>query len=155
MNAPVALAAVFFVLLLPFSGHGSEPKREPLIDAPREIAGSTVADWVAFFGSDYRIVEPEAARSPHDDSPVVYFQITDGVGTTARFGVNLISNRHMLVEVESTSPEFVSRVGADRLVNDECLDAGASYCAEFGCDLVHVSLSSNGDYSAVWKYDWD
>ena len=152
---PLAAAAALGLSLLSSPGHSSEPDQQKYIDAPRSIVGPTVADWVEFFGPEHGIVTPSASRSPHDDSPTLVFNITDGQGTTVRFAVNLISNRHMLLEVESVSQDFLTYMGVDELEYDSNGNADLSYCWDNGCNRLRVTNRHPDGYGAVWNFAWD
>ena len=154
MRWSATAAAVFCLSLCPMPVKASDAARVPIIDAPRDLVGPTVFNWVAALGPNYLMTDTEAGKSLHDGSPVVYFTMTDGQ-TAVRFGVNLIHDTEMLLKVESTSQRFLTHVGVDRLDYDEDGKATLEYCWDAGCHELQASVDAKGHYSAVWSYYYD
>lgn len=124
-----------------------------VVEAPRSQVGTSVMDWVNYFGDNYAITGIDSVKG-HGDVPILRFWITDG-NTTARFGIDLSTNRHMLIEVQSVSPRFLEFVGVTDLELDSNGNAVVEQCRDAGCDKLRVNREPSGHFGAVWDYYWD
>ena len=92
----------------------SPEQSEARLFAPMNEIGLRLEDWVAYLGPDYTIVDSRESPNPHTRHPMVFLRLSDGV-TKVGFQVNLVTNDHFLMEVQSHSAEFLDKLGIDEL----------------------------------------
>ena len=92
----------------------SREQSEAWLFAPMNEIGDRLEDWVAYLGSDYTIVDSREFPNPHTRQPMAFLRISDG-DTTVGFLVNLITNEHFLMAVQTYDAVLLDRLGIDEV----------------------------------------
>lgn len=147
---------VLFVSLLMIACSSTEPEADAdperfYIDAPKERVGIRVEDWIEYFGSEYSIDEPSAFKSRHTGDPMAVLWLTKGK-TEARFMVNLTTNEHFLLVVQSADKDFLREMGVTEIPIDKGSELRLTDDWDAGQNELNLQMTNEGRLAAIWIY---
>ena len=154
MKPAVLLVCLFMISCAAAESEVDDEAKRAWIDAPKERVGVRLEDWVTYLGSDYSIDEPSAFKNRHTGEPMAVLWLSNGK-TEARFMVNLTTNEHFLVVVQSASPEFLQEMGVTEVPIDEGEEIRLTDDWDAGQNELNVQLTDKGRLAAIWIYYWD
>ena len=124
------------------------------VDAPFTQIGGDVADWFVHLSSNYELVDLRGSKSLHWQQPTVSFGIRDE-DTQIDFAVNLVTNRHMLTRIETSSTDLLETLGVVLEELDTSAPKTWCVCADATCDSLRLERSPSGAFVARWTKGWD
>lgn len=124
------------------------------IEAPKDRVGVRVEDWTEYLGPDYSIDEPSAFKNRHSGDPMAVLCLVKGK-TEARFMVNLTTNEHFLLDVQSADEDFLREMGITDIPIKEGSELKLTDDWDGGQNELNVQLTASGRLAAIWFYYLD
>ena len=124
------------------------------VAAPQTRIGSDVEHWMSHLAPDYEMSDIRGMNSRHWKQPTISFELRDDQ-TTVGFAVNLVTNRHMLQRVETSSKTLLDTLRIPTESLDTTKPRVWCVCGDATCDSFSARTSDDSKFIGIWTRGWD